>query len=196
MRENRDGKPVSLVYDPDGTRPAERLFLDVTTDELVFLIAGLAGRRYQTREYGADIAELRKVLGAQTEMVAAQMVHALVEGLGRWRFLLPKWVQRRIVVLQMDFVRGTTANWVEELVGMHAEVARSKRPPLAQRVPGQRRPRSAPENGPRMRCSGGKDSTCDQYTLLTPPLPEGWTLSDDSRPRCPEHSVAGEEDAA
>lgn len=184
MSTYSEGKPVSLVYDPDGTRPAERLFTNVTTDELVFLIAGLAGRRYETKEYGADVAELRKVLGARTELVADQMVRALVEGLGWWRFLLPKWVQRRIAVLQTDFVRGVTADWVQELVGMHAEVARAKNP-----WPAQRRPRSAPENGPHVRCAGSRDAKCTQETPLKESLPCGWTLGSDGGARCPEHAA-------
>lgn len=191
----KNGKTVSLVYEPHGRFATERIFHDIDDDGMVFIIAALAGRRFRTQYHDADMEQLKASRAAQMEWYATRMVEALYQGLGWWRVLLPGRIRKRIVEAQMDYLMDLTATWAGELIGMHAEVARANRPPLVQRVPGQRSV-SAPENGPRIKCAATPTSTCTETALLGQPLPEGWTEDADGAPHCPEHPVAKKDEAA
>lgn len=185
MNSTESGKRVTLVYEPYGRFPVERAFDGLDDNDMAFIVAALAGRRFRTQHHDADMEELKATRTAQMEWYATRMVEALYAGLGWWQRLLPLKVRKRIVEAQMDYLMDLTATWTGELIGMHAEVARSRALP-ARRLPAPR-PRSAPENGPRERCGSTPTSTCEQQVLLGEPLPEGWTRDAKGRPHCPEH---------
>ncbi len=177
-----EGKTVTLVYEPHGRFASERVFHGLTDDDVAFVVAALVGRRYSTGQRDADMEQLKDTREAQIDWYATRMVEALFEGLGRWRRLLPERVLRKVVELQVDYVRDLTATWSAELIGLHSEVSRTRRP-LIRRPPRQR---SAPENGPRIRCAF---KPCMSSMLLGEPLPEGWTEDASGAPHCPDHPV-------
>ena len=189
MSSTENRKTVTLVYQPHGRFATERTFEGLTDDDMAFVVAALAGRRFRSRYHDADMEQVKATREAQMEWYATRMVEALYDGLGRWRRLLPMRILKRMTQRQMDYLMDITATWTGELIGMHAEVTRSSRPPLARRVPAQRSV-SAPENGPRERCAATPTTTCLQEALLGQSLPKGWTRDAAGRPHCPEHPVA------
>jgi hypothetical protein len=176
---NESGKTITLVYAPHGRFPAERRFDDVTENDIAFTIAGLVGRRMRrTDKPGAfeDLKQLAAAREGQMAWYADQMLFALDDGLGWWKHLLPRRVRERIIIAQMDYLRDVTAEWVKEIVDLHAETQR-KTPRL--------KVRSAPESGPRVRCGGARG--CTEEVPLGKDLPEGWSEDGKGIPHCPEH---------
>lgn len=177
-------RKVSLFYETHDGDKVERVFEGLTEDDLVFTIAALVGRRFRTTHHDGDMEELAGARNQQMEGYAAQMLRDLDSGLGWWRKLLPTRVYRRIMRAQMSLLRDITTTWTGELIGMHAEANRSRRPFPVQR------PRSAPKNGPGILCAGFPGSSCTAEMRLGQPLPKGWAMDDDGRPHCPEHPVS------
>jgi hypothetical protein len=173
------GKRITLTYQPYGRFPAERPFDGMTDDDIVFITAGLAGRRFpHPKLHKADLEQLKESRRGQMRWYADRMIEAFYSGLGPWHRLIPFRVKVRAVELMMDYLHELTATWTAELIGMHAEVARANTPaPVL-------RPRSAQENGPRIRCA-----CCSTDTLLAVQLPKGWTKDAEGIPHCPEHPV-------
>lgn len=178
-----DEMDVSLVYKTHDGEQAERVFLNRHPDDVVFLIAGLAGRGFQTDHYCKDMEQLRASREEQVARYTTEVIGALHSGLGWWRRLLPQRVRERIVRAQVKHLADLTAIWTGELINMHAELERKNKPLPAYRA------RSAPQNGPGVRCVGGGGAPCTREMRLGQPLPKGWTVGADNRPRCPEHPI-------
>jgi hypothetical protein len=179
MNTDQPDRRLILTYTPRGRFfPVERAFDDVSDDDMVHLVAGLVGRRSRTKHARSDMEELKRARYDQMAWYADRMIESVYEGGGRWFKLIPLRVRTRIVQMLIDYLRDITATWTDELVAMHAEVARARRaaPVL--------RPRPAPATGPRVRCESCSASavSSDEDTL-----PPGWTANDEGTPRCPEH---------
>jgi hypothetical protein len=178
-REER-GTTVTLVYSTGKDQVVRKSFNGLTEDDIVAVTAALAARRISIPVlHEEDMQQLKTARERQMRWYADRMLEALYDGMGRWFTWVPARVRRNTIQLLMDYLRDITATWTSELLAMHAEVNRSRRPaPIL-------RPRSALENGPRIGCS-----RCETTTLLKPILPEGWTMDADGLPHCPEHPAS------
>jgi hypothetical protein len=174
----RTGTTVTLVYWPGWSEElAKRSFHGLTDDDVVFIVSGLAGRRYETPAlHAADMRQLKASREAQMRWYADRMLEALYDGMGRWFKWVPLRVRRNTVQLLMDYLRDITAVWTNELVAVHAEVARTHEQARVLR------PAPAPEPLVSCRCCSATFERADF-------LPEGWTADDDAFPRCPKHRV-------
>lgn len=171
------GTTATFAYSPHGSsKVVRKVFKGLTEDDIIAVTAFLAARRIDTPElHDADLKELRESRERQLAWYADRLTEALAEGMGRWFGWAPRNVRQRTIDLLKDYMRGCTADLASELIAVHAEANRKD---ARVRL---RRPRSAPENGPRIICS-----CCDTSTLLAPLLPEGWT-SNDTGVFCPKH---------
>jgi len=180
----RTGTTVTLLYSPEGsTEVVRQTFKGLTPDDIVAVSAALAGRRIHLPLHDADMKQLKETCHRQMRWYADRMVEALYDGMGRWYRFVPLRVRRNTVQMIMDYLREITATWVSELIAAHAETGRVHAQARALRLD---RPRSAPENGPRIYCT-----SCSACALLDVQLPEGWMWDAEGHAHCPAHPVAG-----
>ncbi|MFE0490252.1 hypothetical protein [Streptomyces griseoaurantiacus] len=171
-RQNFD---ATLTYEPTGAFARELRFVDVTEDELAFLVAGMLGRSMVTRGAREEFLEqLRAVREGQMQWYRQRVDAALAEGLGWRRWLRPRAARRRAEEAVHLLLKEVTATWTSEIVGLHAELERARSPKRVLRP------------GMRELCAGA--AGCRATAPLTrEALPEGWSRNAAGAACCPDH---------
>jgi hypothetical protein len=180
------GTTVTLTWSPEGGEVVRQVFTGMTPDDIVAATAALAARRMSVPQelYDADMKQLKAARNRQMSWYADRITKALYDGLGRWFKVIPLRVRVKTVQLLMDYLRDITAVWLDETIAAREETRRTHEQAQVLRL----RPRSAPENGPRILCKGNTD--CKASALLAADLPDGWSTDGEGHPHCPQHPAS------
>ncbi|MFI0967110.1 hypothetical protein ACH4S8_37850 [Streptomyces sp. NPDC021080] len=186
---------VTVTWKPvDSFLPVDREFPWATPDDIAFLLSALNFRNQKSGGFGPLVTpELKEARDNQARWHGDMMRLRLIDGLGWWARVLPSRVVDRIADRLANYAFETESQAMLERSALYEQTHRlNARMGGVARIQDHqgriRRAAAGPSYGPMIHCGAGCDKAILLEHLVSPP--EGWTVSEEKVPFCPEHSEA------